>query len=1079
LVGGYLDNGSAGAAWVFTRSGSTWEQQGPKLTGSGESGAGKLGDSVALSQEGTTALVGGYVDNGGAGAAWVFTRSGSTWEQQKLTGSGESGPGEFGYGVALSGAGNTALIGGVSDNGGIGAAWVFTRSGSTWEQQKLTGSGESGKGEFGHWVALSGDGGLSDNGGVGAAWAFTDDLDVVTEPASSVTQTSATLNATVNPDGEAVSECKLEYGLTSAPYEKSAPCMPSPGSGTSPVAVAAAVSDLAINTIYHFRISATGAGGTSTGSDRTFSTLPNPPTVETKAASSITQTAATLNATVNPHGGEVTECKLEYGLTSAPYEKSAPCMPSPGSGTSPVAVSAAVTGLAPNTTYHFRISATNSGGTSTGSDQAFTTLPKNPPTVTTAGASSILQNSATLGAIVNPNGGEVSECKLEYGLTSAPYEKSAPCTSSPGSGTSPVPVTAAVTGLVANTTYHFRISATNPGGTSTGSDKTFTTLPKNPPTVMTSPASSITQTAATLTAAVNPNGAEVSKCEFEYGTTTSYGKTASCASLPGSGTTSVFVSAAVIGLIPNTTYHFRISATNSAGVSTGLDRTFTTLPKNPPTVMTLTTASVTQTSATLNANVNPNGETVSECKLEYGLTSAPYEKSAPCTPSPGSGTSPVFVSAAVTGLVPNTTYHFRISATNAGGFSTGSDDVFTTLPSPPTVVTEPATAVTSGSATLNATVNPNGGEVSECKLEYGLTSAPYEKSAPCTPSPGSGPSPVSVSRAVTGLIPNTTYHFRVSATNAGGVSTGSDEAFTTLPGPIVVSGPASAITNSSATLNATVNPNGMTVTECKLEYGTTNLYGSSAPCTPSPGSGSSAVAVSAAVGPLSGSTAYHFRISATNSGGTSTGSDETFTTLPAPHWQKNFTKLKEGEKLATISWGTLTLEPSSGGSVVCKTASANNIENTATAAKGETELLATYECKATGGECAAKGGESRVGSSALPWPEEIKEEGENSEEFREENTGVQLNIECYKAGVLTEHTLFKSGPVGAETGTFTPKWQNGPTAARPSEVLFDTSSGHLFSETGGLKLTTKGKLKIEGYEPTPVAVITLGDKNAG
>jgi hypothetical protein len=90
-----------------------------------------------------------------------------------------------------------------------------------------------------------------------------------------------------------------------------------------------------------------------------------------------------------------------------------------------------------------------------------------------------------------------------------------------------------------------------------------------------------------------------------------------------------------------------------------------------------------------------------------------------------------------------------------------------------------------------------------------------------------------------------------------------------------------------------------------------------------------------------------------------------------------------------------------------------------------------------------------------------------------------LNIECYKAGVLTEHTLFKSGPVGAETGTFTPKWQNGPSAARPSEGLFDTSSGHLLSEAGGLKLTTKGKLKVEGYEGAPVPVITLGNKSAG
>ena len=347
--------------------------------------------------------------------------------------------------------------------------------------------------------------------------------------------------------------------------------------------------------------------------------------------------------------------------------------------------------------------------------------------------------------------------------------------------------------------------------------------------------------------------------------------------------------------------------------------------------------------------------------------------------------------------------------------------------------------------------------------------------------PESGESPVAVSAAVTGLTANTTYHFRIIATNAGGTSKGSDETFKTLRRnpPTVVTEPATAVTNSSATLNATVNPNGGTVSECKLEYGTTISYGQSAPCTPSPGSGTSPVAVSAAVGFLNGSTTYHFRISATNAGGTGTGSDRTFTTLSSPHWQKNGTKTKEGEKMATISWGTITLESESPlTTVTCKSASAANIENTATAAKGETELFATYECKAVGGECAAKGGETRVGAPALPWLQEIKEEGEGSELFREENAGVELNIECYKAGVLTEHALFKSGPVGAETGTFTPAFANGTTAAKPSEAVFDASSGHLFSETGGLKLTTKGKLKVEGYEGTPVPTITLGPKGA-
>jgi hypothetical protein len=137
-------------------------QQGSKLTASDENGTGHFGGSVAVSADGGTALIGGPFDNNSAGAAWVFTRSGSTWTQQgsKLTASDENGTGQFGSRVALSADGNTALIGGIGDNSDVGAAWVFTRSGSTWTQQgsKLTASDESDPGYFGYSVALSSDG---------------------------------------------------------------------------------------------------------------------------------------------------------------------------------------------------------------------------------------------------------------------------------------------------------------------------------------------------------------------------------------------------------------------------------------------------------------------------------------------------------------------------------------------------------------------------------------------------------------------------------------------------------------------------------------------------------------------------------------------------------------------------------------------------------------------------------------------------------------------------------------------------------------------------------------------------------
>jgi hypothetical protein len=105
------------------------------------------------------------------------------------------------------------------------------------------------------------------------------------------------------------------------------------------------------------------------------------PTVETKTASGVGQTTATLNASVNPNGGEVTECKLEYGTTNA-YGLTASCTPSPGTSTVAVSASLELLSLSEDTTYHFRISATNPGGTRTGADETFKTLP-NPPAVVT------------------------------------------------------------------------------------------------------------------------------------------------------------------------------------------------------------------------------------------------------------------------------------------------------------------------------------------------------------------------------------------------------------------------------------------------------------------------------------------------------------------------------------------------------------------------------------------------------------------------------------------------------------------------------------------------------------------------
>ena len=182
LVGGPYDNSRAGAAWVFTRSGGAWTQQGSKLVGTGAVGYAAQGASVALSADGNTAIVGGSYDNLKVGAAWVFIRNGGAWIQQgsKLVGAGAVGNAAQGGSVALSADGNTAIIGGPSDDSYAGAAWIFTRSSGVWKQfgSKLIGSGAVGKAGQGFSVALSADGntaivgGLGDDANTGAAWVY-------------------------------------------------------------------------------------------------------------------------------------------------------------------------------------------------------------------------------------------------------------------------------------------------------------------------------------------------------------------------------------------------------------------------------------------------------------------------------------------------------------------------------------------------------------------------------------------------------------------------------------------------------------------------------------------------------------------------------------------------------------------------------------------------------------------------------------------------------------------------------------------------------------------------------------------
>jgi hypothetical protein len=181
LVGGIGDAGNTGAAWVYVRIDGRWAQQGIKLRGNDAVGGASQGRAVALSADGNTALVGGSNDNSGTGAVWVFRRNNGIWGQigSKLVPNDGAGFPYFGSAIALSADGTSALIGGYNDAAAAsGAVWSFALTNGTWQQQgaKLSGTGASAPTQQGFSVAMSAEAGTAVFGGPqdatqnGAVW---------------------------------------------------------------------------------------------------------------------------------------------------------------------------------------------------------------------------------------------------------------------------------------------------------------------------------------------------------------------------------------------------------------------------------------------------------------------------------------------------------------------------------------------------------------------------------------------------------------------------------------------------------------------------------------------------------------------------------------------------------------------------------------------------------------------------------------------------------------------------------------------------------------------------------------------
>ena len=358
-----------------------------------------------------------------------------------------------------------------------------------------------------------------------------------------------------------LSDSRVEYGTTTA-YGASTTLNPSLVTSHTQ-----ALSGLTANTLYHYRVhSKDSAGNAAVSADFTFTTAlvddTMPPVISAVSSSGITTTAATIAWTTD----EPSDSRVEYGTTTAYGASTILDTNLVTAHTQPLS------GLAPNTLYHYRVHSKDSAGNAAVSaDSTFTTLPipdTTPPVISAVSSSGIITSGATITWTTN----ERADSRVEYGTTTA-YGASTTLNTNLVYAHTQV-----LSGLTLNTLYHYRVHSKDAAGNAAVSADfmfiTATVADTAPPVISAVSSSGITTTAALITWTTD----EPSYSQVEYGATTTYG-----ASTTLNANLATSHARTLSGMTPNTLYHFRVyskDATGNAAVSS--DFTFTTLAPLPP-----------------------------------------------------------------------------------------------------------------------------------------------------------------------------------------------------------------------------------------------------------------------------------------------------------------------------------------------------------------------------------------------------------------------------------------------------------------------------------------------------------------
>lgn len=566
------------------------------------------------------------------------------------------------------------------------------------------------------------------------------------------------------------------------------------------------------------------------------------PVISTVVAASVSTVAESVTWVTD----ELSTSTFEYGTTES-YGSSASI-----SGGLAIGGTAALTGLTAGTTYHYCIHATDaSNNTANSCGHSFTTaaaLDTTPPVVSLAVVTSIGNTNATFTWTTS----EETTAQVAYG-TSTSYGSQSTLDSALA-----LTHSVALADLSPSTTYHYAIKSTDAAGNlTTTTDATFTTgsvsvqvSDTTPPVISEVSNVSLLSNAATIGWTTN----ELATSTLEYGTTTSYGSSATL-----DATALLVHDATILGLTPNTTYHYCIHATDLAGnVTNSCGHTFATTvaPLTPdttaPVISNVASLSLGENEATIAWDTNE----VAISTLEYGTTTS-YGSHVTL-----SGSALLAHEATVTGLSANTTYHYCIHAADISGNARSSCSTFTTAAqqvvtdtTPPNITSVAVAPITTTSATVAFTTD----EIANTQIEYGTTEG-YGMMTTFDPN-------LALTHAVqiSSLTPNTLYHYRIiTSDQLGNETIGFDETFTT-HAVVTVPSTTMAISNVEtaglSTTSATIAWTTTLPSDSQIEYGDSESFGQSTAL-----STTLTTEHSVTIGELSPGTNYIFRVKSKPSG---------------------------------------------------------------------------------------------------------------------------------------------------------------------------------------------------------------------